>query len=42
MPNTLQITDGTTTVDMSDASAGIMDYAPKGAWMSDESIDEEA
>lgn len=42
MASTLTITDGTTTVALSDASAGLQDYAPAGALASDESISEEA
>ena len=42
MASTLTFTDGTTTVAISDAGAGLQDYAPKGARASDESVDEEA
>lgn len=42
MASALTLTDGTTTVALSDSSAGLQDYAPKGAYAGDESIDEEA
>lgn len=42
MASTLTITDGTTTVALSDASAGLQAYAPRGARASDESVEEEA
>ena len=43
MAITIQLTDGTTTVDLNDLSnAGALSYAPKGAWASDEYVEDEA
>lgn len=43
MAITIQLTDGTTTVDLNDLSnAGAMTFSPVGAWASDEYVEDEA
>lgn len=43
MAITIQLTDGTTTVDLNDLSnAGAMTFSPRGAWASDEFVEDEA